>query len=264
MPVLETPAGPVAYDREGSGPPVILVGGAFQFRAFDPDTRLLATELAGRGLAVVNYDRPGRGDSGGTPPFTLAGEIAVLRAFTDELGPCALHGSSSGGAIALAAAADGVPVPRLVLWEPPVGDDDAHGAAGELEGLRAELATGDAERAVLFFMRDMPPEWVEGSRSSPAWPVMCGIAPSLEPDTEAIAWTQSGPSRRELLAPVTAPTLILLGEDTPPFFPPAADSLAAALPDARQARVPGADHRWELPALAATLTDFLLAPLLPS
>ena len=258
MPILDTPVGPIAYDREGSGPPVVLVAGAFQFRGFDPDTRELAAELGRRGLTAVNYDRPGRGDSPGEPPFTLAGEVAVLRAFAAELGPVALYGSSSGAAISLAAAAAGVPVTRLVLWEAPVGDDAADSAAADLAGLRAELATGDAERAVLYFMKDMPAEWREGARQGPAWPTMCALAPSLEPDVESIAWTQSGPSRRELLAGVTAPTLVLLGERTLPMFPPAADALAAALPDARQARVAAADHRWELPALADALTGFLL------
>jgi pimeloyl-ACP methyl ester carboxylesterase len=258
MPFLDTPAGRIAHDREGSGPPVVLVGGAFQFRGFDPDTRELAAELGRRGLTAVNYDRPGRGESTGAPPFTLAGEIAVLRALAAELGPLALYGSSSGAAISLAAAAAGVPVTRLVLWEPPVGGDDASSAAAELAGLRAELATGDTERAVLFFMRDMPADWREGARRGPAWPTMCALAPSLEPDLESIAWTQSGPSRRELLAGVTAPTLVLVGERTLPMFPPAADSLTAALPDARQARVAAAEHRWELPAMADALSAFLL------
>lgn len=104
MTILQTSVGPVAYDREGSGPPVVLVAGAFQFRGFDPDTRELAAELGRRGLTAVNYDRPGRGESGGEPPFTLAGEIEVLRAFAAELGPLALYGSSSGAAISLAAA----------------------------------------------------------------------------------------------------------------------------------------------------------------
>ena len=56
----------IAYDREGSGPPVILVGGAFQFRAFDPTTMLCAgvvdadaTETTTNGVDTC------QGDSGG-------------------------------------------------------------------------------------------------------------------------------------------------------------------------------------------------------
>ncbi len=36
----------IAYDRSGQGPALILVGGAFQFRAIDPKTAQLAGLLA--------------------------------------------------------------------------------------------------------------------------------------------------------------------------------------------------------------------------
>ena len=53
----------IAFDREGAGPPVILIGGAMQFRGFDPATAEMAHLLAGHGFTVVNYDRRGRGES---------------------------------------------------------------------------------------------------------------------------------------------------------------------------------------------------------
>ena len=112
----------IAYDREGAGGrPLVLVGGLGQMRGTDPATRTLTSELAARGLDVVHPDRPGRGDSG-DGPATLAGEVAAIRALVDELGGrAALYGRSSGGAIALAAAADLPGVDRLVLWEVPLG-----------------------------------------------------------------------------------------------------------------------------------------------
>ena len=98
----------IAYTREGSGPPVILVGGAMQFRGFDPNTAAMATLLAAQGFTVVNFDRRGRGESAQTPSFTLADTIEDLRALTGVAGaPAALFGSSSGGSICLAAAAAG-------------------------------------------------------------------------------------------------------------------------------------------------------------
>src|SRR5690349_4806727 len=104
----------IAYDREGAGQPIVLIGGAGQFRAVDADTRLLTTELARRGFDVVHHDRPGRGDSGGEPPFGLAREVAAVRALVEAVGGRAwLYGSSSGGAIALAAAAELDGVDRL-------------------------------------------------------------------------------------------------------------------------------------------------------
>ena len=75
----------IGFDRLGSGPPVVLVGGAMQFRAFDPGTVELAQHLAGHGFTVVNYDRRGRGDSPADPPITLAQTLDDLRALVDEL-----------------------------------------------------------------------------------------------------------------------------------------------------------------------------------
>ncbi len=56
----------IAFDRLGGGPPVILVGGAFNTRSFGPNANL-ATLLAEH-FTVINYDRRGRGDSGDTAP----------------------------------------------------------------------------------------------------------------------------------------------------------------------------------------------------
>jgi hypothetical protein len=85
---------------------------------------------------------------------------------------------------------------------------------------------------------------------------MKALTPSLVPDSEALAWTQSAP-RQELFAPVTVPVLAMLGEQTLPLFPPAAESIAQSVADGRTTTVAGANHGWELDAMTATLADFL-------
>ena len=125
----------IAFDRTGEGPPMILVGGATQFRAFDVTTIELAHQLAARGFTAVNYDRRGRGESTDTPPFAIEREIEDIDALVAEVGgSAALYGSSSGAALCLWAAATGVAVTKLVLWEPPLslpgeGDDGEIGRA---------------------------------------------------------------------------------------------------------------------------------------
>lgn len=74
--VTTTTGARIAYDRYGSGPAVILVGGALQFRAFHPQTVELAEALAARGLTVLNDDRLGRGETEGAEAPTIEGEIA--------------------------------------------------------------------------------------------------------------------------------------------------------------------------------------------
>ena len=247
----------IGYDRFGSGPVLIFVDGAMQFRAFDPQTGALAELLAERGLTTVRYDRRGRGESAFEGPSSLDQELADLAALIETVGgPAALYGSSSGGAIALAAAAAGLPISRLALWEVPLDAELGGEGAEFLAGFRKEISTGDTEASLLYFMKDMPAEWVEGSRNSPAWEVMKALTPSLVPDSEALAWTQTAP-RKELFAPITVPVLAMLGEQTLPLFPAAAESIVTAVADGRTTRVAGANHGWELDAMAATLADFL-------
>jgi pimeloyl-ACP methyl ester carboxylesterase len=245
----------IAYDREGSGRPLILIGGVGQFRAVDPPTRALTTELASRGFDVVHYDRPGRGDSGGEPPFTLGGEVAALRALVDVVGGRAsLYGSSSGGAIALAAAAALPGVERLMLWEVPLGTEEGSDGAEFLAEIKERVVVGDREGTLRRFMAGMPPEWFEHMRNGPQWPLFERMAPSVQADAEALAWAQSAP-RAQLWAGITAPTVVLLGSTAFPFFSDAADSIIASLARAERAEIPGADHGWQ----PADLADHIAA-----
>jgi len=69
---------------------------------------------------VFNYDRRGRGDSGDTAPYAVEREVEDIDAVVEEAGGSScLYGSSSGGALALVAAAGGLPITKLALWEPP-------------------------------------------------------------------------------------------------------------------------------------------------
>jgi Alpha/beta hydrolase family len=164
---------PIAYDRQGSGPAVILVGGAFVDRS---ENAPLATELAQR-FTVYNYDRRGRGQSGDTQPYALDREIEDLQALIAEAGGSAhLYGVSSGGALVLEAVAAGVAADRLAVYEVPynMADDGPQRQreyAETLEGLLAEGRRGDAAE---LFMRvaGASEEIIAGARSSPVrpWP----------------------------------------------------------------------------------------------
>ncbi|WP_157001832.1 alpha/beta fold hydrolase [Agromyces laixinhei] len=252
----------IAYDRQGSGPPVILIDGAMQFRAFDPATTQMAKELAGHGFSVVHYDRRGRGESPAESPITLEQTLDDLRALISEAtegadDAVALFGGSSGAAIALAAAASGMPVSKLVLWETPLGDELGTDAAEFLAGLRERIASRDGDATIEYYMKDMPPEWLAGAKASPGWPIMTSMGPSLEPDAEALAWTQSA-ARPALWAGVAQPTLVLVGEQTLDLMLTSADSLVANLPNAVRSAVPASDHAWEPRSMALTIAGFLV------
>ncbi|MBT8159843.1 MULTISPECIES: alpha/beta fold hydrolase [Arthrobacter] len=246
----------IAYERHGDGPAVILVGGAMQFRGFDPTTVEMGKQLAAQGFTVLNYDRRGRGESAETSSFTLQDELDDLSALIEVAGgEAALYGSSSGGAISLAAAAAGLPVTKLALWEVPLRAELGTDGAEFLAGLRERIGSGDKAGTIEYFMKDMPPEWLAGAKNSPGWPIMMEIGPSLSADSESLAWTQSAP-RAELWSGVKQPTLVLLGEQTQTIMTEAADAITANIPGAAKKTIPGANHSWEPKVMAGALAEF--------
>lgn len=85
------------------------------------------------------------------------------------------------------------------------------------------------------------------------------LGPSLESDSESLAWTQTAP-RGELLSPIAARTLVLVGEQTQPLMSTAAESIAAHRPHARAETLPAANHSWEPAVMADRLAGFLSEP----
>src|SRR5665213_4060066 len=134
----------IAFDREGEGPALVLVVGAFCDRSTSETlARLLASQFT-----VVRYDRRGRGSSGDTAPYAVEREIEDLQAVVAAAGgPAFVFGHSSGAALALEAVVVGLPVTRLVAYEPPY----------IVEGTRARPAQL-AERVTQLLGADEPGE----------------------------------------------------------------------------------------------------------
>ncbi len=105
---------PIAFQRTGSGPALILVEPAGHYRAlsaFDDLVPLLTPDFT-----VCRYDRRGRGESGDTLPYSPDREVEDLAVLVDALGGQAFaYGYSSGALLALHAAARGVRLAGLVL-----------------------------------------------------------------------------------------------------------------------------------------------------
>jgi pimeloyl-ACP methyl ester carboxylesterase len=106
----------IAYQRDGSGPAVILIGGGLDDGS---ENAPLARELA-ENFTVYNFARRGRGDSGDTQPYAVQREIEDIGAIAAMAGGSAsIFGVSSGGMFAFEAAAAGLPVGRLAVYEVP-------------------------------------------------------------------------------------------------------------------------------------------------
>src|SRR5512136_3089047 len=114
---------PIAFGKTGHGPAIILVSGALGDRsAAAPLTPLLSPHFT-----VLAYDRRGRGDSGDTAPYAVEREVEDIDALVTEAGGSAfVYGHSSGAVLALEAAARGLAITRLALYEPPFIVDNSH------------------------------------------------------------------------------------------------------------------------------------------
>lgn len=253
----------IAYDRRGTGPAVVLVGGAFQYRAFDPRTTQVAALLAARGYTVVHYDRRGRGGSGDTAPYATEREVEDIAALIREVGgSAALFGQSSGGVLVLDAVAAGLPVTRAFLYEPPFIVDDSRSPlpADYREHLDALVAAGRHGDAVEYFLTvavGMPGEIVAGMRQAPMWPGFEAVAHTLPYDAALMEGTlDNRPLPVDRWSAVTIPVFIGNGGASPRQMQSAADALAELLPNARRATFEGQEHGIDPAVLAPALAEF--------
>jgi pimeloyl-ACP methyl ester carboxylesterase len=246
----------IAFDRYGGGPPVIMIAGAFSTRS---QTEPLARVLAPR-FTTLNYDRRGRGDSGDTMPYSVEREIEDISVLIAAAGGSAsVFGHSSGATLALKAAASGLPITHLVLYEPPFNTDDSYpalpaGFAGELAGLVSAGRRGEAVELYQTKAVGIPQEMVAQMRHAPFRPGLEAIAHTLAYDA-AIIGDRSLPAG--LLATVTIPALVITGEQSPPFLRTAAQATAKTMPNGRLAVLPGQSHDLNPGATAPVMTEFL-------
>ena len=115
----------IAFDREGQGPPLILVDGAMCYRDSGP-ARPLAKLLKPQ-FTVITYDRRGRGESTDTAPYSVEREVEDIDALIQEAGGSAyVYGISSGAALAMEAGTRLPGIRKLALYEAPFIVDATH------------------------------------------------------------------------------------------------------------------------------------------
>jgi pimeloyl-ACP methyl ester carboxylesterase len=249
----------IAYERIGSGPALVLVDGALCSRAFGPMPKL-APVLAQR-FTVFFYDRRGRGDSGDTKPYAPLREVEDLEALLVEAGGSAfVLGLSSGAALALEAAASGLNIKKLAVYEPPfVGIDDGgyHASAGHEAQLNRMIAAGRRGDAVKYFMQKMigvPAIFVLMMRLMPwVWPKLKAVAHTLPYDA-AVMNDWSLPAAR--LASITIPTLAIGGEKTDPRLSRAVQAVAKTVPSAQHRTLKGQTHNVKPEVITPALVEW--------
>ncbi|MFB8280442.1 alpha/beta fold hydrolase [Nocardia colli] len=252
----------IAYDRCGSGPAVVLVGGGLDDGT---ENAPLAQALAEH-FTVYNYARRGRGNSGHTSAHDLALEIEDLAALIAEAGGRAhLYGVSTGGALALEAAAAGCSVARLGVYEIPYNATDSDWPQqwrNYVDELQRVLAAGRRADAIELFMRVTGASDADlaGLRTSPYWPELEKWAHTLAYDAAVLG---DGRPPLDRLAHVRQPVLVLTGDDRPAgaaqwiaALDDAADTIAAHVPHAERQTVKGQGHVADPHAVAPILERF--------
>jgi pimeloyl-ACP methyl ester carboxylesterase len=244
----------IAFDRLGTGAPVILVSGASTARGIHAQL----AELLAADFAVFNYDRRGRGDSGDTRPYAVEREVEDLDGvITEAGGEAAVFGNSSGAVLALHAAAAGLPITALALWEPPFAIDPE--APRRQQAYVAQLTelldAGRRGDAMELFMRTigLPEQMIAGMRKTPMWQGMEGLAHTLAYDAAIMG---DGTVPVDLIASIKTPTLVLDGSDTGDWAANSARALTAALPNPRHHTLEGQNHNVDWNVLAPALKEF--------
>lgn len=254
---------PIAFDRSGEGPAMILVTGALSTRAACVP---LAALLAPR-FTVYAYDRRGRGDSGDTPPYAVEREVEDLDALINAAGGSAFaFGHSSGAALALEAARL-LPgkITKLAVYEPPFIVDDSRPPLPKdyVDQIKERVAAGRRSDAVEYFMTaavGVPGEMVAQLRRDSMWPGMEAVAHTLAYDGAIMGETMYGqPLPAGRWAAVSIPTLVLDGGASPAFMHHGAEALLAALPNARRHTLAGQNHGADPEVVAPVLAEFFAA-----
>lgn len=250
----------IAFERLGSGPPLVLVDGALCSRKFGPMPKL--APLLAEHFTVYMYDRRGRGDSSDTGPYSKEREIEDLEAVIGEAGGSAyVLGLSSGAGLALEAAAAGLPIPKLAVYEPPYmvqpEDSARHMNADHEKQLRKLVAEGRRGDAVKYFMRDMvgvPAIFVVLMRFMPGvWSKLKAVAHTLPYDA-AIMGDFTLPASR--LKTVRVPTLAIGGGKSEARLQAAVDAVASVVPNSQRRTLAGQTHNVKPQVLTPVVTEF--------
>lgn len=250
----------IAYDEFGTGAPLVCVPPAFGLRSvYEP----LAAELSSE-YRVIIYDRRGRGDSTDAikpqdvASYRIEREIEDLAAVIATIdGDSAVLGYSSGARLALEAAAAGVPMIKIALYEPPFRPGAAETFDRVVGKLADQIATGHPGDAVATFQTEaigIPAEMVDGIRNSPMWTTLEAIAQTVVYDATITAAPGVSESVRQLPQPVA----VIAGTETWPTLIESARYVPDMITNASLIEVPGgANHQLDAATTGAALRTFL-------
>ena len=245
----------IVCEVSGEGPPLVLVHGAGSARwSFDAVRPLLE-----RSFTVIAIDRRGRGGSTDADNYDLRREYEDVAAVVRDAGEgTLLMGHSYGGLVAAGAAGLLDDLPRLALYEPPMGGVLA--SPETIDRWERSIADDNRETVVREFLAQVggyDDAAIDEMAGTHLWEARKRVAPTLPRELRA---ELAHGLDREALAEVTAPVLLLVGTESPDWATRSTEAYAEALPNADTRSLDGQGHGANVSApelLAGELTRFL-------
>ena len=256
----------IGYFTSGDGPPVVLVHGAMadhtRWEALRPHLEPQVT--------VHAMDRRGRGASGDHPHYSIEREYEDIAAVVNDVAEMSgarvtVYGHSSGGVYVFGAALLTENIDRIVVYEgwPPTTAELWNASPEFIERMEALLQAGEREAVLEMVARELAglsEEELDAYRSDPSWAARVAVVPTFPREERGGAQTIFD---REHAVNVTMPTLLAVGDQSPPSWQADAESVAAALPDGRIIVLEGQGHGADILApemFAQHLLTFIRQP----
>jgi pimeloyl-ACP methyl ester carboxylesterase len=235
----------------GRGEPLVLVHGGV---GSEDSWRFLLPYLSER-FTCYPMNLRGRGLSAHGPDQAPERLIDDVVAFADSVGePVGLIGHSSGGALALAAAAQAEKVASVALYEPALPELDEEVRARYRDAF-ARMGDAAADGRLADAARIALEDCALANDEELAVLAEAGAAEFLAPNVPVHLGDRGFVDHRflepALLERLTMPVLLLHGSRTHPFYRSAVNHLASRLRDASAREIDGAGHMGPILAPSA-------------
>ncbi|HTC34939.1 MAG TPA: alpha/beta hydrolase [Bryobacteraceae bacterium] len=230
----------ISVQKAGSGPAMLLVHGSLLNGTLSWGA--VIPKLAER-FTVYTMDRRGRAPSGDAKEYSIANEADDVASVVNAIGKQVIVLAHSYGALATLEAVDRLqPVSRAILYEPPVMIAARPDSDAIRVNLERALEANDRAGIVITFLRDqirVPTERLAAMQSSPIWPVVLEIAPTLPREARSVnAYCVSA----ERLANCKVPVTMVLGSNTEGLLRDAAYFVRDAIPGCEFVVLEGQGH----------------------
>lgn len=250
----------------GNGPGVVIIHGG---GVTSKDYRRLATAFSGQFTAHL-YDRRGNGNS---PPLAdnwdMSSEVEDVRAIAVATGSARIFGHSMGAIIALQTALH-VPLEAVAVYDPPLPIDGLF-PTDFLEPFEKSVADGDLPSALAHMSKSINaglatklPFGVQRAFGKAFLHTSWGKGMAAAMPTTArqlrAAFELGGPASN--YAGIDAPLLLTCGTQSPEYYLPICDRLAAVTPHGRSIRVKGSHNAANIArsAFVAPFAEFFANP----